>query len=610
MPIALSGSLVLSGSITVSGSISSTGGITISGSIASASYAATSSYANTFTVANTLTAQTLVVQTITSSIDFITGSARFGSNTGNTHQFTGSVLVSGSQTIDGNITTSRYYITPNSTNAIYNIVNSDATFAGSYIMQAGGGSSGFGGAIVAYGHAHASKPGWITAGISAASSGKFTVNTQGLGGGTDVFVVQQNGNVGIGTTTPSRLLEIRSGGTSTTPTVYFGGSPTVAVVGGETGIAFSSNIVAATGVPGATQTALGGVGFTYVSATSPTEFNIGISGTPTVASNIRFWNQTEVMRITSGGNVGIGTTSPYSRLDINGGNIRMGEILNSASSYIGKQYSANSNFYSSIQFYSTSGEDAIIFNSHLSGISSGERMRITGGGNLLVGTTSDTGWKFRVISSTDGAQITSSGSSQTLNLLNASANPTILRMSNNNGNFWDIQNNPSVNSLTFDYNDTTRFSINADGSLIIGRQLGNQYSMTSGGGTGTAIVDTGITYSTGDYGGYGRGTTYQVVLGGNPNAGGSGGYYSMFMGILVVYTGWSGSAVTTYIQYTQLMSGYNVGPLSITPVFWNGSSEVSSVGVYTTGYQIRLKIAGYNSSYTGQDQSVYLTRLS
>ena len=73
----------------------------------SASYAQTSSYANNFTVAGTLTAQTLVVQTITSSIDFVTGSSKFGSITANTHQFTGSVTISGSLNVNGfNIITS------------------------------------------------------------------------------------------------------------------------------------------------------------------------------------------------------------------------------------------------------------------------------------------------------------------------------------------------------------------------------------------------------------------------------------------------------------------------------------------------------------------------
>ena len=48
------------------------------------------------TVGGTITAQTLVVQTITSSVDFVTGSTRFGSQLSNTHQFTGSVSITGS----------------------------------------------------------------------------------------------------------------------------------------------------------------------------------------------------------------------------------------------------------------------------------------------------------------------------------------------------------------------------------------------------------------------------------------------------------------------------------------------------------------------------------
>ena len=60
------GNQVVSGSLTVTGSIITPG---------------------------TLTAQTLVVQTITSSVDFVTGSTRFGSILGNTHVFSGSVTM-------------------------------------------------------------------------------------------------------------------------------------------------------------------------------------------------------------------------------------------------------------------------------------------------------------------------------------------------------------------------------------------------------------------------------------------------------------------------------------------------------------------------------------
>jgi cytoskeletal protein CcmA (bactofilin family) len=48
------------------------------------------------TVGGTITAQTLIVQTITSSVDYVTGSTIFGSQLSNTHQFTGSVSITGS----------------------------------------------------------------------------------------------------------------------------------------------------------------------------------------------------------------------------------------------------------------------------------------------------------------------------------------------------------------------------------------------------------------------------------------------------------------------------------------------------------------------------------
>ena len=59
--------------------------VTSSISVLSASFAATSSYANNLTVGGTLTAQTINVQTITSSIDYVTGSSINGSLLSNTH---------------------------------------------------------------------------------------------------------------------------------------------------------------------------------------------------------------------------------------------------------------------------------------------------------------------------------------------------------------------------------------------------------------------------------------------------------------------------------------------------------------------------------------------
>jgi hypothetical protein len=120
----------ITGSLTVTEKLNVLGGVTASlqgtASVAvSSSYAATASYANNFTVAGTLTAQTINVQTITSSIEFNTGSTRNGSTTTNTHQFTGSVLVTGSTEITGSVRVRGGY---NQSGTDSNLFNGSTTF--------------------------------------------------------------------------------------------------------------------------------------------------------------------------------------------------------------------------------------------------------------------------------------------------------------------------------------------------------------------------------------------------------------------------------------------------------------------------------------------------
>lgn len=104
-----------------------------------ATTAATASYANNFTVGGTLTAQTIVVQTITSSVAYDSGSNRFGSLLSNTHQFTGSVSVTGSLTVNGsNVITSAQTASMSVTSASYALTSSYAatTTSASYAINA------------------------------------------------------------------------------------------------------------------------------------------------------------------------------------------------------------------------------------------------------------------------------------------------------------------------------------------------------------------------------------------------------------------------------------------------------------------------------------------
>ncbi len=114
-------------------------------------------------------------------------------------------------------------------------------------------------------------------------------------GSSDIFRVDINGNVGIGTTSPSEKLQIYEGGNT----------------------AYKSY----------TNTNAGAILTSYQSTFSPftktTDLVAGSDGT--VPSEIRFLTREsgvstvdERMRITSAGNVGIGTASPYQKLTVNG----------------------------------------------------------------------------------------------------------------------------------------------------------------------------------------------------------------------------------------------------------------------------------------------------
>jgi cytoskeletal protein CcmA (bactofilin family) len=77
---------LLNANLDISGSTTVTGSVNVSGSL---------------TTTGTITAQTLVVQTITSSVEFASGSNQFGSLLTDTQTFTGSVGITGSLLVNG-----------------------------------------------------------------------------------------------------------------------------------------------------------------------------------------------------------------------------------------------------------------------------------------------------------------------------------------------------------------------------------------------------------------------------------------------------------------------------------------------------------------------------
>lgn len=165
----------------------------------------------------TITAQTLVVQTVTSSVEFVTGSTRNGSLAENTHQFTGSVLMSGSLTVaklladttlDGDPQLGFFTnaSTGSSAEAAIYIKNGATTNDATFVETTGTGFTTTGGfvqdgGIVGTGTALA---GGLSLMVRANADMRFYTN----GHTNERMRITSAGNVGIGTSSPSAQIHI------------------------------------------------------------------------------------------------------------------------------------------------------------------------------------------------------------------------------------------------------------------------------------------------------------------------------------------------------------------------------------------------------------------
>ncbi|MBI5570944.1 MAG: tail fiber domain-containing protein [Desulfomonile tiedjei] len=133
----------------------------------------------------------------------------------------------------------------------------------------------------------------------------------------DFFVVTDTGNVGIGTTAPDFKFDVRQSANSPAGQFRVDGSgiqTVLQIVNRNTGSGAANE--------GSELTFVGGSG----SGAGPNLASIAAAwnGAATTDSYLRFSTRgssslTEALRITSAGNVGIGTASPASRLDVSGG---------------------------------------------------------------------------------------------------------------------------------------------------------------------------------------------------------------------------------------------------------------------------------------------------
>jgi hypothetical protein len=207
-----------------------------------------------------------------------------------------------------------------------------------------------------------------------------------------------NGNVGIGTTSPSVKLDVHSviRATNTSSAVFSSATLELYSYNGTSVSAgtslFSTNSNFNYGTIISNQTNLYGVrdgGIRIATGIAPIVFSNG-------NADIDF--ATERMRITSGGNVGIGTSSPLNKLHVDNGGIRLSDATNA--NFRGITFGANSTDsteYAYIKYSPSTGEMRHWANpSGFGGFTSfysnaTESMRITSGGRVFINTTTGVG---------------------------------------------------------------------------------------------------------------------------------------------------------------------------------------------------------------------------
>ena len=357
---------------------------------------------------------------------------------------------------------------------------------------------------------------------------RFRVNAGGVM--TPVMTIKANGtNVGIGTTSPTEKLhvyssattgEIRLGGGNGAGNarMYFQAHATTAYIdmygnnsylpmqinanplsfmGGYVGVNTSSPsaylhingssygtglLITTSSISGAditlTNTGSGGKRWDITS---------GGSNNAIGAGGLQFYNETDgAMRlgITSGGNVLMRTTTSSTTGGFTNTTLLVKQVADGGAGG-GLQIEASGS--DNVAFFGFDGSSFKIGTSYRTtgsyqpidfSTNGPVRMRIANSGNLLLGTTTDSGWKFYINGGgTDALKLYNSGGVQSMNIENTTNN-VIMRLVSSTNTFWDIQANTN-GTFHIDRGDVTAFLLATSGAATFSSSV-----------TGTAFFES------------------------------------------------------------------------------------------------------------------------
>jgi hypothetical protein len=199
-----------------------------------------------------------------------------------------------------------------------------------------------------------------------------------------------------------------------------------------------------------------------ISAGTSNTTSLVYTGDTTGAMVFQTNGTTEAMRITSGGNVGIGTTSPIAKLDVRG---------SGAYFYDNSTTDFQLTVGSSISTIGTTTATPLAFKTNVT-----ERMRIDSSGNVGIGISSPTAKLHVYGDSNNQFKVESSGAEANFTLAGTSYGQI-----NNDVGDWYLTNGSASGAMIFRAGSSAeRMRILSDGSILLG-------TSTQGGATGISF---------------------------------------------------------------------------------------------------------------------------